>query len=148
MLSDGEFVMDAETVSMLGDGSNEAGAKRLDELRTNLRKHKGQNLSKGKFSANAKRPAEYFNEGGYVPPEENPYERGTARYRLWERKYGKKKKDPIVESPSNGKKPKYTAEQIKGKSEKWLKDHGLQRGGSVRNKRLARHMRTVARGAV
>lgn len=59
-LSDGEYVMDAETVSMLGDGSTDAGAKKLDQLRANLRKHKGKNLSKGKFSDNAKNPAEYM----------------------------------------------------------------------------------------
>ena len=40
MLSDGEYVMDAETVSALGDGSNDAGAKRLDEMRERLRAHK------------------------------------------------------------------------------------------------------------
>lgn len=59
-LSDGEYVMDAETVAMLGDGSSDAGARRLDELRENLRKHKGKNLAKGKFSANAKDPAAYI----------------------------------------------------------------------------------------
>lgn len=59
-LSDGEYVMDAETVAMLGDGSSDAGAKRLDELRSNLRKHKGKNLAKGKFSANAKPPEAYI----------------------------------------------------------------------------------------
>lgn len=60
LLSDGEFVMDAETVSLLGDGSNSEGAKRLEELRQNLRKHKGSGLSKGKFSPDAKRPEEYM----------------------------------------------------------------------------------------
>ncbi len=59
-LSDGEYVMDAETVALLGDGSNEAGAKRLDQMRVNLRKHKGKNLAKGKFSVNAKRPEAYM----------------------------------------------------------------------------------------
>jgi hypothetical protein len=39
-LSPGEYVMDAETVSALGDGSSEAGAKRLDKMRQNLRTHK------------------------------------------------------------------------------------------------------------
>lgn len=59
-LSDGEYVMDAESVAMLGDGSNNEGARRLDSMRTNLRKHKGQNLRKGKFSADARRPASYL----------------------------------------------------------------------------------------
>ena len=63
LLSDGEYVIDAETVSMLGDGSGEAGAKRLDELRIKIRKHKGRNLAKGKFSANAKRPDKYLSGG-------------------------------------------------------------------------------------
>ena len=58
-LSDGEYVMDAETVSMLGDGSSKAGAQRLDQFRANIRKQKGRELAKGKFSPNAKRPEEY-----------------------------------------------------------------------------------------
>ena len=40
-LSDGEYVMDANTVSALGDGNNAAGAKRLDEFRQKLLHHKG-----------------------------------------------------------------------------------------------------------
>ncbi len=63
VLSDGEYVIDAETVALLGDGSSKAGAKRLDELRVNLRKHKGRNLAKGKFSVNAKRPEKYLSGG-------------------------------------------------------------------------------------
>jgi len=63
LLSDGEYVIDAETVAMLGDGSGKAGAKRLDDLRVNIRKHKGRNLAKGKFSANAKRPERYLTGG-------------------------------------------------------------------------------------
>jgi hypothetical protein len=39
-LSDGEYVIDASTVSDLGDGNNSAGARRLDQFRKNLRKHK------------------------------------------------------------------------------------------------------------
>jgi hypothetical protein len=63
LLSDGEYVMDAETVSLLGDGSNDHGAARLDEMREALRKHKGKGLARGKFSADAKRPLDYM-EGG------------------------------------------------------------------------------------
>lgn len=63
LLSDGEYVIDAETVSMLGDGSGEAGAKRLDEFRIKIRKHKGRNLARGKFSDNAKRPDKYLSGG-------------------------------------------------------------------------------------
>lgn len=39
-LSDGEFVIDASTVSDLGDGNNEAGARILERLQKNVRKHK------------------------------------------------------------------------------------------------------------
>ncbi len=39
-LSHGEYVFDADTVSSLGDGNNAAGAKKLDEFRMKLRKHK------------------------------------------------------------------------------------------------------------
>jgi hypothetical protein len=63
LLSDGEYVIDAETVAMLGDGSSRAGAKRLDDFRVKVRKHKGRNLAKGKFSANAKRPERYLSGG-------------------------------------------------------------------------------------
>lgn len=64
MLSDGEYVMDAETVALLGDGSNKEGARRLDEMRRNLRKHKGKNLTKGRFSHDAKQPDQYLARGG------------------------------------------------------------------------------------
>ena len=60
MLSDGEYVMDAETVAMLGDGSNKAGADKLDQFRVNLRKHKGKQMAKGKFSLSAKAPEAYM----------------------------------------------------------------------------------------
>jgi hypothetical protein len=63
VLSDGEYVIDAETVALLGDGSSKAGAKKLDELRVKVRKHKGKKLAKGRFSANAKRPEAYLSGG-------------------------------------------------------------------------------------
>jgi len=63
VLSDGEYVVDAETVALLGDGSNKAGAKKLDDLRVKVRKHKGQKLAKGRFSANAKKPEAYLSGG-------------------------------------------------------------------------------------
>jgi hypothetical protein len=63
VLSDGEYVIDAETVALLGDGSSKAGAKKLDEMRVNIRKHKGRNLAKGKFSVNARRPEKYLSGG-------------------------------------------------------------------------------------
>jgi len=61
-LSDGEFVIDAETVNLLGDGSTEAGARKLDQMRAAIRKHKGKQLAKGKFSPNAKSPLNYIKE--------------------------------------------------------------------------------------
>jgi hypothetical protein len=59
-LSDGEYVIDAETVALLGDGSGAHGAKRLDEMRRNLRKHKATNLKKGEFTHKARSPESYM----------------------------------------------------------------------------------------
>jgi len=59
-LSDGEYVIDAESVSMLGNGSNKAGAKMLNDMRKNLRSHKGKALADGRFSPDAKSPLEYM----------------------------------------------------------------------------------------
>jgi hypothetical protein len=39
-LSPGEYVFDADTVSALGDGNNEEGARRLDAMREQVRAHK------------------------------------------------------------------------------------------------------------
>jgi hypothetical protein len=41
MLSDGEYVIDATTVSQLGDGNNRAGAQKLKQMVENVRRHKG-----------------------------------------------------------------------------------------------------------
>lgn len=60
VLSDGEYVMDAQTVSMLGDGSSDAGAKQLDKMREEVRKHKGAKLAKGEFAPKAKSPLSYM----------------------------------------------------------------------------------------
>jgi hypothetical protein len=62
-LSDGEYVIDAETVALLGNGSSKAGAAKLDQFRVNVRKHKGRDLARGKFSVNAKRPEAYLAGG-------------------------------------------------------------------------------------
>lgn len=59
-LSDGEYVMDAETVALLGDGSTDAGARQLDRMRAKIREHKGKSMARGKFSANAKSPLAYL----------------------------------------------------------------------------------------
>lgn len=39
-LSPGEYVMDADVVSALGDGDTTAGSKALDVMRNNIRSHK------------------------------------------------------------------------------------------------------------
>lgn len=62
-LSDGEYVIDAETVALLGDGSTKAGAKKLDALRVNIRKHKGAKLAQGKISPDAKDAKAYMPKG-------------------------------------------------------------------------------------
>ena len=62
-LSDGEYVVDAETVALLGDGSSKAGAKALDDMRVSVRKHKGRKLAKGEFSVKAKQPEHYIAKG-------------------------------------------------------------------------------------
>ena len=59
-LSDGEYVMDAETVALLGDGSNSEGARRLDQMRKEIRAQKGKSLARGKFSPDAKTPLAYL----------------------------------------------------------------------------------------
>lgn len=64
-LSDGEYVIDAETVALLGNGSTKAGAKRLDDFRVNIRKHKGRKLARGEFSHDAKPPERYMRGGLY-----------------------------------------------------------------------------------
>jgi hypothetical protein len=60
MASNGEYVVDAETVALLGNGSTEAGARKLDEFRVNLRKQKGAALSKGLFTPPARMPEAYM----------------------------------------------------------------------------------------
>jgi hypothetical protein len=40
MLADGEYVIDAETVAQIGNGSTKAGAKALDKFREGIRAHK------------------------------------------------------------------------------------------------------------
>ena len=60
VLSDGEYVMDAESVAMLGNGSSKAGAAKLDQMRSKIRQHKGQALAHGKISPNAKSPLSYL----------------------------------------------------------------------------------------
>ena len=40
MLADGEYVLDAELVAQIGNGSTKAGAQALDRFRENIRAHK------------------------------------------------------------------------------------------------------------
>jgi hypothetical protein len=60
LLSDGEYVIDAETMALLGNGSTDAGAKMMDGFRENIRKHKGAKLARGGISPNAKSPLQYL----------------------------------------------------------------------------------------
>ena len=62
-LSDGEYIIDAETVALLGDGSSKAGAQKLDQFRANVRKQKGRALSQGQISPDAKSPEHYLMGG-------------------------------------------------------------------------------------
>jgi hypothetical protein len=63
LLSPGEFVQDAETVSLLGNGDSDAGARGMEAIRQTIRREKGKALAKGKFSPNAKSPGHYAKVG-------------------------------------------------------------------------------------
>lgn len=60
-LGPGEYVMDADIVSALGDGSNEHGAKKLDEWRERIRTHK-RGASAKSIPPKAKTPEAYLNQ--------------------------------------------------------------------------------------
>ena len=60
VLSPGEYVVDAETVALLGDGSSKAGAEKLDQLREAVRRHKGGALARGRISPDAKPATSYL----------------------------------------------------------------------------------------
>jgi hypothetical protein len=47
-LADGEFVVPADVVSHLGNGSTDAGAKKLDQMMTKVRKARTGNPKQGK----------------------------------------------------------------------------------------------------
>jgi len=59
MLADGEYVIDAETVAQLGNGSNKAGAKVLDNFRENIRAHK-RGAPLNKIPPKSKSPLAYL----------------------------------------------------------------------------------------
>ena len=61
-LSDGEYVMDADTVAALGDGNTEAGAKQLDKMRERIRRHK-RSASPKNIPPPAKSPLSYLSGG-------------------------------------------------------------------------------------
>lgn len=61
-LSNNEYVLDASTVSTLGNGSSEAGARKLDQFRENIRKHAGKKMVKGKQFMKAKEPEDYLED--------------------------------------------------------------------------------------
>jgi len=61
MLADGEYVIDADTVSQLGDGSNKAGAEKLDKFREAIRRHK-RSAPDSKIPPKAKKLTSYLKE--------------------------------------------------------------------------------------
>jgi hypothetical protein len=61
MLATGEFVLPADVVSGLGDGSNEAGAKILDEFMQAIRKHK-RSTAPSELPPDSKGPLAYLAE--------------------------------------------------------------------------------------
>jgi hypothetical protein len=59
MLADGEYVIDADTVAALGDGSTKAGSQILDKFREEIRQHK-RSAPVNKIPPAAKSPLEYL----------------------------------------------------------------------------------------
>jgi hypothetical protein len=62
LLSPGEYVMDADTVSSLGDGNNSEGARKLDMMREAVRRHK-RAAPASKIPPKAKDPHAYLAGG-------------------------------------------------------------------------------------
>lgn len=60
-VSPGEYWFDADVVSALGDGNNEAGAVRLDQMRENIRAHK-RSAPDSEIPPKAKSPLAYLKE--------------------------------------------------------------------------------------
>jgi hypothetical protein len=61
MLANGEFVIPADIVSALGNGSNDAGAGILDRFLNTIRKHKQQHNAKN-LPPDSKGPLAYLLE--------------------------------------------------------------------------------------
>jgi len=53
-LADGEFVVPARTVSELGNGSTDAGAKQLYAMMDRVQKNRAKTIGKGKIAVNSK----------------------------------------------------------------------------------------------
>lgn len=127
LLSDGEYVFDAETVAMLGDGSVDEGAARLDKLRENVRRHKGAALAQGKISPNAKPPEQYLNKakGGAIKPRFTADELKEQVRRLAEQ-YQRTRPTPVA--------PEDAQEQLRQIARRYLNTPPDQRakGGRIR----------------
>ncbi len=63
-LSKDEHVLDAEMVALIGDGSSDAGHKRIEEMKAAIRKRKGGALAKGEISPDAAPLMSYLNMEG------------------------------------------------------------------------------------
>lgn len=139
VLSDGEYIIDSETVALLGDGSTDAGARRLDEMRSKLRKHKGKKLSKGGFSDAAKTPEQYMAEGGEV--------KGSSAMKNLKRLANRLKQ--AVESGNKKRVGEITA-QLKSLDNGSKVLAGMAKGGSVRRviDALERNVESDYRGTV
>lgn len=64
LLSEGEYVIPADVVSMLGDGNSDAGAKILDAFIKELRMNKGKALAKGQQAGPLTKLAKMNNKKG------------------------------------------------------------------------------------
>ena len=53
-LADGEFVVPARIVSEIGNGSTDAGAKRLYDMMNRVQSARSKSMGKGKFAVNSR----------------------------------------------------------------------------------------------
>ena len=53
-LADGEFVIPADVVSHLGNGSTEAGARKLYAMMDRIQKNRNKSVGKGKVAVNSR----------------------------------------------------------------------------------------------
>ena len=61
-LSDGEYVVPAHVVAALGNGSSDAGARKLDRLQSNVRKRVGKQMAGNEHPKPANDPEDYMEE--------------------------------------------------------------------------------------